>query len=201
MAIGTPIFAAGTAFTFTLLTAGQAPAAQDAAPLVLHVDNYARVPPEHLEQSRLEVTRIFKAAGIETIWVEGDGQAGPASRKEDSLRAAVHLRVLLLCQEMAERKIAREAISDNVLGRAARPTGRAYILTHRVADFAARRRRDFDRLLGRVIAHEVGHLLLAPGSHSPSGIMRGRLDSSSSSVVSFTGAQRKEMRTALQTPN
>ena len=85
-----------------------------------------------------------------------------------------------------------------MLGRAAGPTGRAYILTPRVAAVAARHRRDFDRLLGRVIAHEVGHLLLPPHSHSASGIMREKLDLSFSPKATFTKSQQKAMLLALQ---
>ena len=117
-------------------------------------------------------------------------------------RAAVHVRVLLLCQEMAARKIERDAIPANVLGRAAGPTGRAYILTHRIAAVAARHRRDFDRLLGRVIAHEVGHLLLPPYSHSASGIMRETLDlSSTPQRDALPGHSGRQMLLALQSRN
>lgn len=31
-------------------------------------------------------------------------------------------------------------------------------------------------VLGRIVAHEVGHLLLPDGSHSKTGIMRERMD-------------------------
>ena len=201
MAITARTLMAGLAFTCTLFTAGQAPAAQDElAALVLHVDNYARVSPEHLERSKLEVTRIYKAAGIQTAWVESDGPADASRRQPDARPDAMHLRVLLLCQDMTARKIEADAIPANVLGRAAGPTARAYILTPRVANLATRRHLDFDRLLGRVIAHEVGHLLLPPRSHSASGIMRESLDTRSTRNATFTEAQRKKMLAVLQVP-
>ena len=198
MAIKATTLVAGLSFTFTLFTAGQTLAAQDyPTVVVVHVDNHARIPPDQLERSGLEVTRIYERAGIHMIWVEGDGQADPASTELDGRPAAVHVRVLLLSRDMAISKIARERIPANVVGRAAGPTGRAYILTHRVAELTARNRWDFDLVLARVIAHEVGHLLLPPNSHSTSGIMRETLDISPGRSETFTGAQRKAMLSAL----
>jgi hypothetical protein len=48
------------------------------------------------------------------------------------------------------------------------------VLADRVAAMAARAPADAGTLLGRVIAHEIGHLLLGTASHSRSGLMRAR---------------------------
>jgi hypothetical protein len=65
---------------------------------------------------------------------------------------------------------------DAVLGVAARETGYAFILTPRVIDFADYYFTNRAELLGRVLAHEVGHLVLPVHSHSTTGIMRADLD-------------------------
>ena len=198
MAIKATRLTAGLSFTFTLFTAGQTLAAQaDPTVLVLHVDNYAGIPLVQLEQSEMEVERIYATTGIQMIWVHGDGQADASSKQEYGRRAALHVRVLLLSREMAIRKITQDGIPSNVVGRAASQTGRAYILTYRVEELAAGRQCKFERVLARVIAHEVGHLLLPPRSHSAYGIMRETLDTRSARSETFTGAQRKAIFTAL----
>jgi hypothetical protein len=192
-------FTAGLSLTVALFPAGQAYAAQEEPTiLVLHLDNYARIPPDQLDKSKSEVARIYKVAGIQTVWIEKDGPQGTSPSVPEARSTAVHVRVLLLDEEMAARKIEREAIPSRVLGRSARVTARAYVLTPRVAALATRNRCEFDRLLSRVIAHEVGHLLLPPYSHSPTGIMRETLDMWSPRSESFTRSQRKELQSALQ---
>jgi len=56
-------------------------------------------------------------------------------------------------------------------------------------------------LLGYCIAHEIGHLLLPPGSHSPSGIMRARWRGDDFKLIAtgrllFTAEQAKLIRQA-----
>ena len=168
--------------------------------LVLHLDNYAQVPPEPLEKTKVEVARIYMAAGVQTVWVDGFGQTGTSGTALERLPAAIHARVLLLSQQMADMKIMRDGIAANVLGRASRPTARAYILTNRILAVAARRRCALEPLLSRVIAHEVGHLLLPPRSHSATGIMRKTLDMWAPVSETFTPVQRQQMLLALQAP-
>ena len=62
------------------------------------------------------------------------------------------------------------------LGFAAPGTSEATILYNRVGKFSKRYGLKREVLLGYAIAHEVGHLLLPPNSHSPSGVMRANID-------------------------
>ena len=76
------------------------------------------------------------------------------------------------------RKPAADATSF-VLGEAsldtvARAGVLASIYVDRVELVARRSQTDATSLLGRAIAHEVGHLLLASNTHSPRGLMRAR---------------------------
>ena len=161
----------GLAATVTLFTAGQASATEnEPMALVLHVDNYARVPPSYLERAEKVTTAIYAAAGISVTWVNGETDLRMPS---DGAR---HLRVLLLGEEMTNRKARVGHVPDNVLGQAAAGATRAYIFTFRVRDVAIRNHRMFDAALGRVIAHEIGHLLLPPNSHSSGSIMSETMD-------------------------
>ena len=191
MAIAGP-YMTGVAFTVALFTAGQAPAAQDEPKaLILHVDNYARIPPALLARAEAVAARVYAAAGVRTTWVHGDDEADARDA------GGLHLRVLLLCNDMTNRKVTAEHIGDTVLGRAGREAGRAYIFTRRVVDAALRHGKSFDVVLGRVIAHEVGHLLLPKGSHSVNGIMRENVNVSNNRLDTFTPPQASEILMAL----
>ena len=52
-------------------------------------------------------------------------------------------------------------------------------------------------LLGRVLAHEIGHVLLPLNSHSLTGIMREAVDSTSRQIEFFTDAQAAVIRARL----
>lgn len=188
----TGAFFTGLAFTITLFTAGEAPAAQDELKgLVLHVDNYARVPPAVLARAEAEAARVYAAAGVRTTWVHGDDEANARDA------GGLHLQVLLLCREKTAHKVASDHLDVRVLGRAARETARAYVLTPRVIEAALGSGRLFELVLGRVMAHEIGHLLLPRGSHSAQGIMQEHLNLTSKAAVTFTALQAAEIQMAL----
>ena len=84
-----------------------------------------------------------------------------------------------------------------VFGRASRPIRRAYIFYDRILDHARLTGSNVARLLGAVIAHEVGHLLLPAFSHSPTGIMRAHWGGRIVRVPDFTVDQGMTIRTLL----
>ena len=84
-----------------------------------------------------------------------------------------------------------------MLGRAARSARRAYVFHHRVVQTGRVFSRDLGTLLGTVIAHEVGHLLLPENSHSSSGILRADLDLRAFLPQHFTPRQSATIRTIL----
>ncbi|MGH2400139.1 MAG: hypothetical protein ACRDF6_09865 [bacterium] len=183
------IVVTGLAVTVSLVTAGRALTAQDGqATIVIHVDNYAGTSGPDRSRAEAEMTRIYARAGVRAIWATGEDQAGAPG---------LHLRVQLLSSDMAMRKIAGEDLDDTVVGRSARDAGRAYIFTHRIAILALRQSDDSARLLGRVMAHEVGHLLLPVYSHSARGIMRADIDIRSKRGGDFTSEQAAAIRSML----
>jgi hypothetical protein len=173
------------AFLILSLLFGKA-AAQDTAsdhqPLtvVLHVFNQAQLVASDLARAENEATNIYKAAWIRLLWVNVDAEAlHPQSE-------ALNLSMLLLGREAAQRKISEGGLGGDVLGRAARATARGYIFSHRIGAIVAEYSRqqimrgaltgDFGLVLGRVVAHELGHLLLPIDDHADAGLMRATLD-------------------------
>ena len=60
------------------------------------------------------------------------------------------------------------------------PEGRgslAYVFYARIVDVAQATRKDTASILGHVLAHEMGHLLLPANAHSRSGVMRANWNS------------------------
>ena len=181
---------AGLAFTATLFIAGPAPAQDEVRTLALHVDNYARLPSDVLAQAEREAARVYEAAGVRVAWIHGDDEA----KREAGGR---HLVVLLLSTEMMHRKIGNDRINDDVLGTASRETGRAFVFTQRVIERALASGHEAAQLIGRVMAHEIGHLLLQQAGHSNSGIMRANLSFRTRSLATFTKPQADEILLAL----
>jgi hypothetical protein len=179
----------GLTFAITPFAAGRALAAQDAEPtIVLHVVNYAGIAPDDLERAEDEATRIYAAAGVRIVW---------AAEEEAAAVPGLHLRVILLRRDMATRMIRAARVANGVLGQAARPTGRAYIFTHRITDMGTQYGRDFVWLLGQVMAHEVGHLVLPIYAHTDRGIMRADLIARSYTDRLFTTGQGAAIRSMV----
>jgi len=181
---------AGLAFTATVFIAGPAPAQDEARTLVLHVDNYARLPSDVLARAEREAARVYEAAGVRVVWIHGDDEA----EREAGGR---HLVVLLLDTDMMHRKIGNDRIDDDVLGTASRGTGRAFVFTQRVIERALSSGHESAQLIGRVMAHEIGHLVLQQAGHSASGIMRANLSFRTRSLATFTKPQVDEIVMAL----
>ncbi len=182
-------FRTGLAVTITLFTAVQTFAAGDRqATLILHVEDYARIPAADRSLAEAEVTRIYATAGVRTIWATGN---------ENANVPGLHVRVILFSRDVAIGEFVSERVPDSVLGLAARAAGRAYIFTHRIANLALQQGDDFRLVLGRVIAHEVGHLVLPEYSHSDQGIMRANVGVRSKSDREFTTEQAAVIRSIL----
>ena len=188
--------ATALAVSAALLTARAATAADapERPTIVLHVDDFANSLPSDLDAAEAAAARTFRLAGIRTVWRSGKDKA-------PRIEGAMYLRVLILSREMATKKIVSDGVGDGVLAQAAKGCGRAYIFSHRVAALAKRNQRSLGDVLGWVIAHELGHLLLPENSHSPTGIMSAAIDLSPAAAAVFTPAQRIALLEAFGSAN
>lgn len=122
-----------------------------------------------LAQAQAEAVRIYAAAGVDLIWTG----VGLISRPP----SAFALVTIVMCGTHAG---VRNRSAD-VMGFAPATQQRAgkvaYAFYDKIQQFAQRKQVNAAKLLGHVIAHEVGHLLLGYGSHSSGGIMRAEWDS------------------------
>jgi len=179
-------------------------AAEQTAKITVIVYNYAATHAQVLAQAQREADRVFEHARVAIEWLDC-----PLSAKDTFFPPAcrVHtgpltLEVRLLPKAMAEHwpKIAHELGFAIIPGDGGVATI-ANVFTDEVEQLANSFRRatlEPGSLLGLVVTHELGHLLLGD-SHSPSGIMRanwfrGELMLIARGIIAFTPVEAEKMR-------
>jgi hypothetical protein len=175
--------------------------AQDPTPAIrVRVDNYTKASPAVLATAEREAARILAAAGLPTIWLDCPEVHSPAISQDPCLEplepADIALRVV--------SQSTQNRFQDTVFGFAAHP-----ILATVYYDYPVRLARsdnaepELPIILGCVIAHELGHLLLGSNSHSGSGIMQPRWErkqirQAMTGSMLFTRAQARRIQSEAQ---
>jgi len=177
--------------------------------ITIHVHNYAGVVPQTLTDTEEVATQIFREAGVETRWVnivlttEND-QVIPADHPAFT---SADIQLSILPSKMSDRF----GIPNNVIGLAPGTDAQiVYVFASKVetlfwrllrAQCSGRMDRPVSRaqILGHVIAHELGHLLLNMNGHSAHGIMRGELDfTDRHDFLLFTPQQAEVLRAEVR---
>jgi hypothetical protein len=205
----------GILLTITLLLSF--PAAPAGLTITVRVYDYARTPSSTVNQARKIATEIYRHAGIETLWVDcpkdlQDTGSYPACQNSLGARDFV-LKIL----PRAVPELTNENCALGMAALSGRGGFAAYIFFDRVENLT------WDELrpatdgvfagkwpiemlnavtLGVAMAHELGHLLLGPGSHARDGIMRPswsrkNLEEAFSGNSRFTGAQISQLQGAV----
>jgi len=176
------------------------PMREQRKPLVqLSVFNMARLPSTILTDAEAEASEVYRAAGLRLVW--SDSVADADSDATTSCGPRIDLRVIIV-EGLAERRLIEDGhLGPAVLGFA--PTKRncfcgrnAYVFAERIMRIGYRHGNPTS-LLGRVIAHEIGHLLLSSNSHSRAGIMRATLNTEPSFQPRFTSNDVKALMRGL----
>jgi hypothetical protein len=170
------------------LQSGATDAPEADVSLTVQVKDYAQVDPKTLAEAERVAARIFHQTRVETRWANIPPVSNGVS--VDSTEPGPHalsvLRVQILSQEMSNRL----GMADNIMGLApgSGPDRRlVYVLYDWVRKLAKRqieaenrgdisRRAALAQILGEMMAHELGHVLLNLSLHSQTGIMRGDWD-------------------------
>jgi hypothetical protein len=138
--------------------------------VTINVYNEAGVSEQVLAQAEKEATRIFHKAGVENVWVEcrlwksdPDRSSGCQPPRGPTLLA---LRIVPWSFKLRNSVFGTAFLSAEGEGTY---TDVFYVSVEKLhEDFHA----NLSRVLGHVMAHEIGHLLLGTNAHSPVGIMR-----------------------------
>jgi hypothetical protein len=182
---------AALAFVLGVAVLDAAPAKRlETRRLAVIVNDYAGAAPDVLERAKSHVTFIYRVAGVEIDWIDRDD---PRLRGDEFLKSIVT--VSLYSAEMASRSTRR----DSAVGRATAGGRTVTVLYHRLEDVWDGRSARAAFLLGNVIAHEIGHLVLPAGTHSPIGLMMPEMNLSkaTSRPLFFTPEQGRIIRSTL----
>ena len=166
--------------------------------------------PATLLQAKTATLKILNAAGVQATWTESRSSAtttfNPNSYEDCEISSNESILVIITSDEP-------EGQSPDTMGLAPRTDvyrRRAYILYNRVKRFVQdhRPRSDLQSemgyVLGNVIVHELGHLLMPGKGHSPAGLMSKNwgyheAQDAVSGRLFFAGAQSALIRRQLAT--
>jgi len=160
--------------------------ATEAAPplqIMAHVVADARVPAEVVQRAKPGAIRVYQQIGIDLIFVD------------ESEGSDVTMRVV----DRPIEEAGRSAMGVAPRGRG--QTGRLlYAFYSRVEAYARQHDKPVSQVLGHVMAHELGHLLLPHGSHTRSGIMvaawdRNQVEQIGRGWLSFSPEEAAQIRT------
>jgi hypothetical protein len=166
----------------------------------IRVNDYAQVSPKTLSGTEREAARIIGKTGLRTDWLNCPVKS-KLEVEQDSCRESFQPMdiVLRLIPEPQNNKY-----DDSVFGFAVVPI-LASVYVNYAVERAKRDNAEFEipMVLGNVIAHEIGHLLLGPNSHSGFGIMQKRWQRSQvrqavTGNLLFTEEQGSLMRAEIQ---
>jgi len=141
--------------------------------ITIRIHNYANTNPSIVRHARETASDVLRHAGVNSVWLEcpvGAHDSPNASCEQPF--SPLTFQVNLIPRPMSTRL----HVLPGVLGLAAETgdngfASTAFIFYDDAKSCAEKRREDFDELLGSIIAHELGHLLLGTNSHSSMGLM------------------------------
>jgi hypothetical protein len=135
----------------------------------VRIRDYANIPTGCMTSAQERVKDLYAAIGVHTIWAETlhPGQV--------PFPAGDYIPGDLLINIVTPAMSRRMGVAEDTLGLAVTLVSGdkiAYLLFDRIRHVAMDSNGQAADVLGLVIAHEIGHLLLPYGSHSLNGLMR-----------------------------
>jgi hypothetical protein len=143
-------------------------------PLTVLIYDGFSVGADDIMAARAEADAIFRAAGIAPVWfhcglVEGKSQ-DPSDRCKSGVGSDGIIVRLRRSPRLGENY--RFALGEAQIDTQAHTGSIATVFADRVASTSDRAGANARGVLGRVIAHEIGHLLIGTNQHSLHGLMR-----------------------------
>jgi hypothetical protein len=140
-------------------------------PLTVLLFNRSHASPDTLRRTKKETDTIFSRHGIRLIWTDCPTAPGSAARRlctDESAPGEIRVRIL-------DRQL-KNYLPDATFGFAIPPVWATvyYEPAQRLAQSTTGTESNVPVILGCLIAHEIGHLLLGQNAHAVDGIMRAR---------------------------
>jgi hypothetical protein len=167
---------------------------EDYPVITVHVYNYAQIPALRLARTQKRVEGFFLGAGIQLKWADtplpSAGRPRPAGPAWNPDGSDFVLKIVSGFPKSAGQ------MREPVFGFAAGT--QVTVFNKRTEDIAFNAEVTHPEILAIVIAHELGHALLGPKSHSDTGIMRPRMQpedfrKAQCMSLSFTPEQAERM--------
>jgi hypothetical protein len=153
---------------------------------VVRIDNLAPVPADYLAFAQSRAAEVFNRIGVHVTWVDEE------TAFRDHIRPPFTVVLIKSGPDPSVRSDVVEA-----LGFADPSVSRAHVIYERVEALTTRSRRSAASLLGDVIAHELGHLMLPSARHSARGIMRSGVEVQVRPIETFTDPQARQILARL----
>jgi hypothetical protein len=150
--------------------------------IVVRVDNVAGVLPDYLQFAEGRASEVFARIGARIHWID----------QEESVSQHITPSFTVVLVNAEEHGEGASRFVD-ALGLANPSVRRAHVFYDRITALNVGTPRTIPSLLGDVIAHELGHLMLPPPGHSADGIMRPELETKSWYIKTFTKPQAREV--------
>jgi hypothetical protein len=191
-----------------LLTAQGATAADPAVMDDVHVTvrtyDITSLPPEARQAALATATEILRGAGVTVRWSACDA-VFVRSAEDPCLAPLGRTELSVRFVRLPPPRGHKGAVSLGyaLVDTRARTGALATLYVDRVAGLAINCEMDFGTLLGRAVAHEIGHLLLGTSDHTGKGLMqalwsRDALRATDDAVWVFTAPEARALRDALR---
>ena len=178
------VVSVGTILPGTVVASGPA---DDLVTLPVRLDNVAAVRGGDLRFAERRAAEVFEEIGVRVRWVAVDDVSAGAESAPAFTMIVVN----------SDLKAGSASSFVDALGLANRAVRRAYVFYDRVTKLNESSPRPIPTILGDIIAHELGHLVLPTGAHSKRGIMRAGLDMDQLSIVTFTELEARSILAVL----
>lgn len=176
--------------------------AADPGPTIrVRVTNYTEATAATVSRAEREAGRLLGEAGLNMVWIDCQIKPAAANSTDPCQRELEPTDIVL--RVLPDH--ARNGVQDSAFGLAVLPVLASVYYEHAVS-LARNDGDEFETpiILGFVMAHEIGHLMLGSNSHSDTGIMQGQWDRKRVRQIMkgdlhFTAQQSKLIRAEGQT--
>jgi hypothetical protein len=182
-------------------TAAGAGNREDVPEIIVQTYNYAEAGEDVLAQAQQEAARILLEAGIRLSWLPCTPTPEGIVEESRCNQRGLNILSLMICPEAM---LPKGGLPPGIFGSALMPESNkparyARLYFHRLTELAVRHKLPSGVLLGAMIAHEIGHLLLGVNSHSRQGLMSSpwdakRLKSVDRGQLGFTREQASTLK-------
>lgn len=169
--------------------------------VIVRVSNHFGVPQHQVDTARKTARAIFRQSGIEAEWREypvGRTRWLATTGCAEALKPA-EVVVRIVATPSSSKQEAHDVLGLSYMNKAGEIPVLATVFGDAVIRVAARTYVEPGILLGRALAHEVGHLLLGTTEHTTTGLMRANWTAAQLQRLdwSFSRTERRQIQQAL----